>query len=239
MRRKARAYYGFLLLAPRLRAYYGFRRFYPILKAHRVKAGKGSRLPREAFQSFHPVLPRSHASALSPTKYRLRGLDYANRASILRVSHSRRRAALARAPSDQVQRAAHRATKPARLRALRYREHAHVQSRAKRKRVRNNHYFAFAIAFARVGPLATRHSRSAKHPSRWWRLDFPRSRRTRAHQTRLQERSFMSLLHVCYAPARVRSRCASQTDCGARGCVWCVSARGPSCVKTLASVTRA
>lgn len=131
----------------------------------------------------------------------------------------------------------HRAT-PARLRELRYRERAHVPSLAKRKRVRLICFFAFVIAFARVRPLATRHSRRAMLRCEPRRLHFPRSRRTRTHQTRLQERSFMFFLHVCNRHARVRSRYASQTDCGARGCVWCVLARGPSCVKTLPSVTR-
>jgi hypothetical protein len=50
------------------------------------------------------------------------------------------------------------------------------------------------------------------------RLDFPRSRRTRTHQTRLQERSFVFVLHVCIRWPRVRSCYASQTHFAIRGC---------------------
>jgi hypothetical protein len=162
MRRKARAYYGFLLLAPRLRAYYGFRRFYPI----ESQPCEGRQRLQITPRGFPKLSPRT--SALSrfrtfPHEVPIAGLGLRKP----RVLSARPSLLKARCAREGAPRLSPTAREPARLRALRYRERAHVQSRAKRKRVRNNRYFAFAIAFARVGPLATRHSRSAEHPSRW------------------------------------------------------------------------
>jgi hypothetical protein len=166
MRRKARAYYGFLLLAPRLRAYYGFLCFYPI-KSPPCEGRQRLQITPRGFPKLSPRTSTLARFRTFPHEVPIAGLGLRKPRVLFARSSLKKTLLRSRGrPATKSSARPHRAT-PARLRALRYRQRARVQSRAKRKRVRNNHSFAFVIAFARVRALATRHSRSAKHPSRW------------------------------------------------------------------------